>query len=519
MEKFLLSASNFLSKSMNRNRLLIIGLVIIGVVYWLYRQGSSVPPDNNSQNNNNNPQNNTNPSGKDENPATGWVRDTGKFSNTDIFTQLDPDAPGNRLPAAVSLRQFSPTPQNQGEQGSCTGWASGYAARTILEAVAGGVDPNQHAYSPAYTFNQDHGKGCNGAIMFDVLTRLTQEGTLLMSDFPYNERDCSRQPTAQQRQQAKNHVIKGFNRLTQGQTFDINLTAMKQNLAKGAPVLIGMPVGGNMMSLMGGENQGLWQPGNREYNALEGFRSGDYENSGLGGHAMCVMGYDDNKFGGAVEIQNSWGRQFGDDGFFWMKYKDFQNFCMEAYGLHPLVSKKADLNQSFQAALGLIINKTRQPIPFATGQGNIFQTQNVVPAGTRFKVEITNSIPCYAYVIGQETDGSSYILFPYTRKFSPYFGITGTRTFPEKQSLMLDNVGTQDVIAIILSKNAIDINQIDQAMNQNKSVPYAQRLQQALGNTLINPADVKLTAGENINIQVGRTTKNTTAVVMQINKK
>ena len=38
------------------------------------------------------------------------------------------------LPSAVSLKQYCPTPGDQGNYGTCVGWTTAYAARTILEA-------------------------------------------------------------------------------------------------------------------------------------------------------------------------------------------------------------------------------------------------------------------------------------------------------------------------------------------------------------------------------------------------
>ena len=55
-----------------------------------------------------------------------------------------------------------------------------------------------------------------------------------------------------------------------------------------------------------------------------------------------------------------------------------------------------------------------------------------------------------AYLFGEETDGSSYVLFPYTEKHSPYCGITGTRLFPSDHSLEADDVGTVDVMAVVV---------------------------------------------------------------------
>lgn len=51
-----------------------------------------------------------------------------------------------------------------------------------------------------------------------------------------------------------------------------------------------------------------------------------------GGHALVVVGYDDRKE--AFRSMNSWGKNWGDDGYIWVKYKDFGDFCKYAYVLY-----------------------------------------------------------------------------------------------------------------------------------------------------------------------------------------
>lgn len=43
-----------------------------------------------------------------------------------------------------------------------------------------------------------------------------------------------------------------------------------------------------------------------------------------GPHAVVIVGYDDNYNGGSYRVLNSYGHDFGDDGFFWIKYSDFE---------------------------------------------------------------------------------------------------------------------------------------------------------------------------------------------------
>lgn len=50
----------------------------------------------------------------------------------------------------------------------------------------------------------------------------------------------------------------------------------------------------------------------------------------LGGHAMIIVGYDDNKkclgSRGAFRIKNSWGRDWGSRGFAWLPYSHFDKY-------------------------------------------------------------------------------------------------------------------------------------------------------------------------------------------------
>jgi aminopeptidase C len=56
------------------------------------------------------------------------------------------------------------------------------------------------------------------------------------------------------------------------------------------------------------------------------------ETTPAGGHALVVIGYDDNKQ--AFQLMNSWGKEWGQDGFIWLKYKEFVRFAKYGIVLH-----------------------------------------------------------------------------------------------------------------------------------------------------------------------------------------
>ena len=50
---------------------------------------------------------------------------------------------------------------------------------------------------------------------------------------------------------------------------------------------------------------------------------------------MCILGYNDYKYGGAFLVRNSWGTTFGSNGNVWIKYSDFKKVIGEAWVIYP----------------------------------------------------------------------------------------------------------------------------------------------------------------------------------------
>lgn len=437
--------------------------------------------------------------------SLGATLDQERFDKAEVFEPLAYGYSGNSLPKAVSLRQYCPRPLHQGRQGSCVGWASAYAARTILQARASGNDPNSVAFSPAYLYNQIALEGCQGAYMLEAMKTMKDRGALPFKQFGYDDSTCDNYPSNRAMEAGRQFTIKGYNRLTLNHdNYTPDIMAIKQNLAQGAPVVIGMMVGGSFMTNM--NNQKMWFPSRR-----------DYAMSGYSGHAMCVIGYDDNMEGGAFQLMNSWGEGWGDRGFAWVRYPDFEHFVKEAYGLYPMGGAQQFDPGKMAVEFGLLDINTQSTIALQQKEDIVFQTVKPIRKGDKFKVLVANSIECYIYVFGQETDGSSYVLFPYTDKHSPYCGITGTRLFPKDYSMKADELGATDYMAIVVSKTAIDFKKFNSALNTSTQRTYAGKLRETLANQRIT--DVKFQAGKTIAFQANTRDKNAVGVVIALEKR
>lgn len=400
------------------------------------------------------------------------------YDKAEVFEPLA-DNVKNPLLERVTLEKYAPQRLNQGSQGSCVAWSAAYASRSIMYSQQTGRNPDEIAFSPSFLYNQIGLEGCQGSYILRAMENMSTIGALPLRDFPYDESDCSSQPVQFQLQSAAAYKIKGFNRLSKsGDDYKVDMLAVKQNLAQGAPVVIGMMVGGTFMQGMLGQK--VWIPSSEDYNKM-----------GFGGHAISVIGYDDFLEGGAFQIMNSWGSDWGENGIGWIRYKDFDYFVKEAYGFYPMgTTEKQDESQlnikfglaAFNDENGDIRNLPSIPLRFKSGI--TYAVENPLNKGDKFKIEVTNSSACYTYIFGQETDGSSYVLFPYTPKHSPFCGITGTRLFPKDYSLQADEKGSKDFMAVVITKKPLDYKVLNDAISKSRQVSYATKIIEALGSQL-----------------------------------
>jgi hypothetical protein len=441
-------------------------LIIGGLAYFLFfRDGgcmrSVTSPTNTTQN---------------KYSPSGYNYNADEFKKASVYEGLTDDNVKNPLPEAVSLAAYAPQRLNQGEQGSCVAWSSAYAAHTILEAASTKQNPEAVKFSPAFLYNYIGLDGCQGSYLQRAMDFMSKNGSVPFNDFPYDPNNCDRKATQSVISKAQANKIHGFTRLTEGDALtSFNLRAIKEHLAKDAPVVIGMMVGGSFLQGMMGQK--VWQP-----------TAQDRQQRGFGGHAMCLVGYNDRLEGGAFQIMNSWGPEWGENGIGWVRYADFKEFVREAYGVDPLPKRGAALNVPLEYNIGLIDNSTRKYIPLTNGGGNTFKTVAPIKIGTRFKMEIKNSTECYIYLFASQADNSSAVLFPYKPIHSTYCGITGYRLFPRTESMEADAVGNKDFIAIVVSTKELDYNAANTAINKSTAATFAGKVNEALGISAIKTA-------------------------------
>lgn len=222
------------------------------------------------------------------------------------------------LPPQFDLSKWFPAPGDQGNQASCVGWAIAYGIMTYQEARELNRAPTEdaHTFSPSFIYNQVNDGCMSGCNIQEALNLTKTSGVARITDFPYNEEDCSKAPNQQIKSLAKQHLISSWKRVEFR-----NTGMMKTLLVKGKPILIGMQTDEWFRDLDSGE---VYRVGNHRQ---------------VGGHAVVVIGYDDRR--GAFKILNSWGEDWGDNGYGWIAYEFFKEVVHEAYVLEDAKSTKS----------------------------------------------------------------------------------------------------------------------------------------------------------------------------------
>jgi len=94
--------------------------------------------------------------------------------------------------------------------------------------------------------------------------------------------------------------------------------------------------------------------------------------------------------------------------------------------------------------------------------------------------------------------------------------ITGTRVFPKDYSLYPDEQGERDYIAIVVSRQKLDYNLLNDAITNAPGNTYDQKVYSALEDELVR--DIDFEDGNTVKFSTGNTHRNSVALVMEIIK-
>lgn len=303
------------------------------------------------------------------------------------------------LPSKYSLIQYCPDVKSQSRYGTCTSWATAYAARTIAEAIKyGWTDKRKitnEAFSPlfVYALIKDRAKypdddDCQeGTHIFKALQLMKEKGVPKYSSFNVL---CASYINDSLKMAATHFKIDDYFTLFSNTCTDKTekIRKVKKSLSEDCPVVIAM-----------------WLPASF-YNTGNYWDGIDIDPTKHGYHAMCVIGYDDNMNGGSFQIMNSWGTNWGNKGFVWVKYSDFSKYVDQAYEVFVRKAIKPEPNpvvlNSLSGEIDLQLATGEKMLPVLDSISGMcrYRIAGEFISRTRYRIYISNNEPAYVYVIG-----------------------------------------------------------------------------------------------------------------------
>jgi len=206
------------------------------------------------------------------------------------------------LPTKVDLRNNLPPVYNQGALGSCTAQALSAAYEYLSNKP-----PNPSKLFIYYNARLLDGEKWTledaGATLVSCVKGMQQFGVCPEKKWPYDISKFTIRPPQECYTKAKQNVVTEFNSIPQ------NLQDMKACLASGFPFVIGIYIYPSFESPIVGKTGNVPVPGKDEQK--------------LGGHAMLVCGYNDDRR--VFICRNSWSDAWGDKGYCYIPYDYLTN--------------------------------------------------------------------------------------------------------------------------------------------------------------------------------------------------
>lgn len=230
------------------------------------------------------------------------------------------------------LRDVCPPIYNQGKLGSCTANAI-CGLYEFDELFQSENENNELKFRPSRLFlyyNERDMEGNTGtdagAEIRDGMKSINRIGVCSETEWPYDISTFTEKPSNECYESAKDHHTIKYRRLNH------NINQFKACISSGFPFVFGFQVFESFETKEVAETGDMVMPQDDE--------------KVLGGHAIMAVGYDDDKQ--VFIIQNSWGEEWGDKGYFYMPYEFIKNqeWCSDFWTCSKVSENNVELRNS-----------------------------------------------------------------------------------------------------------------------------------------------------------------------------
>lgn len=360
--------------------------------------------------------------------------------------------PRSSAPTTYSIKQYCPRPANQSSSNTSVAWAAVWYGRTMLDAIRNGWKDNalitRQAFSPLFNYRlaSSDTAGCDKAVALSaVLESLHRDGAVPFSSF---SEFCVDKLPPELIEQGKANRLPGYARLFYStDTKEKKINAIKEAISDGHPVILGTFFSPTFS--LAGE---FWEP------------RGELQ-AGEGGHAFAVVSYNDSKYGGALEVVNSWGGSWGQGGFTWILYSDIEKYARYGYELLDVARENRPL-----MVVSKVNKDTQEAMPVQLNVDGLYQCQYSYPTGTKFALNIELNQPAFVNVVGFDNGWHGVRLYPQEEGIDSWVPkCCLSVTIPEAPSMLeLFDPPGRNYFVVLISGRSIDVSQYIREIQEKK---------------------------------------------------
>ncbi|MCM1505072.1 MAG: C1 family peptidase [Muribaculum sp.] len=275
---------------------------------------------------------------------------------------------------SIDMRNIFAPIRNQETQGCC----AAFAVASVIEALL--HDSNR--YSPAFLYWNAR-KSLNsteidsGATLYEIIRSATENGICPEENMPYNPAVYSVEPSEKAFEDAKKCKV------LEALSVEPNIADIKSAISDGYPVIIASRIFDSFSDTNAGF---IKHPSKEEITK-------DSRTDGQRNHAMVVCGYSDQER--IFVVRNSWGADFGDNGYCYIPYSYAQKYFLQAC-IITKVTTSTDSKRSHVDAKTLNFNISDRNIEIAILQNLIdedrFDLESLAEKSNKLKTDWTRNI-------------------------------------------------------------------------------------------------------------------------------
>ena len=382
------------------------------------------------------------------------------------------------LPPYYSLLRHAPNAGNQLNLETSSGWASAYYGATILLAKQKNwLDRKfitHQSFSPVFNYSLATGS-FDCAVYGGLSEVLHNMKTVGLVKFTELMAFCPQQLENSVVELAGQHKYFDYRDITfTGNTINQKIQSIKQSIYNDNPVVTEFRASPSFFTA-----SEFWSP-------KEHF-SEDFPL-----HSICIIGYDDVTHGGAFQIINSWGRNWGTEGHTWILYEELVEFGQSFYQLYIDEGKFSGVDVQLAGALELRSPEgLRVDLEPNAGEGGL-KIRQPMKKNEEFSIHLELSQRLFFYLLHQDNTNTVSLVYPDEAWKNPQIGFKNTPIILPKPSeyYFLDTEGREEKLIFLFSKSTLEQTSLVKDLN-SRSGTLMERLGAQFGSGLADSGKIQ----------------------------